>query len=106
MSEEQEVLAELRKNLPVDLQEEITREAILNQLERVISRWLQQNASDFFQLMYRRDIAEDKLNAALAAGDNTIPNLARLLYQRQLQRIRSRREHPPFRNDGDGDLAW
>lgn len=106
MSEEQEVLAELRKNLPVDLQEEITREAILNHLELVISRLLQQNASDFFQLMYRLDIAEDKLNAALAAGDNTIPNLARLLYQRQLQRIRSRREHPPFRNDGDGDLAW
>ncbi len=106
MSEEQEVLAELEKNLPLNLREEVTREAILAHLELVISRLLQQNASDFFQLMYRLDIPEDKLNAALVSGDDTISGLALLLYHRQLQRIRSRREYPPFRNDANGDLAW
>jgi|GEM_PF-1612407 len=106
MSEEQEVLSELNKNLPLDLQEGVTREAILAQLELVISRLLQQNASDFFQLMYRLDISEDKLNAALASGEETISTLALLLYHRQVQRIRSRRDHPPYRSDADGDLAW
>lgn len=81
-----------------------TEAAILEALEARVSVLLSRSADDFFQLMYRLDIAEDKLHTALDS-ENVPAALAKLIWQRQLEKIESRARYsgplPP-----DSDLKW
>jgi hypothetical protein len=102
---EQKVLV---KELPADLQLSgdlfVSEAEILAALARKVEDMLQYNRDVFFQLMYRLDILEPKLRVALQQQDVPMA-IARLIYERQTEKIVSRRD-----NKGpqpiDDDLSW
>ena len=99
----QQILATLQQELALD-DNLVTEAELLQQLELRVSQLLSSNAETFFQLMYRLDIPEKAMNEALLQAD--VPGaLARLIYQRQLQKIQSRRQYKTDDNT-DTDLRW
>ena len=106
MNEQDEILNELTKDFSIQLRETVSKEAILIQLEVKISQLLQQNAETFFQLMYRLDIPEGKLIKAIEDKENAVSDLALLIYERQLQKVKSRKARGGSTNDKDHELSW
>ena len=106
MIEEQAKIAdELQKAFSIKVPDVISREAIIEQLEFVLSELLQNHPESFFQLMYRLDIPERKLEESLTDREQGISRVANLIYDRQMQKVRSRNEHTQNRTD-ESDLVW
>lgn len=95
----------LRDEWDIQLPETLTEEALLLLLADRIVTILERGAETFYQLMYRLDIPEKKLNAVL--GDDNVPEqIARLIYDRQLQKIKSRQENRMKRDTSDPEMSW
>jgi hypothetical protein len=95
----------LRQEWGLQLPETLSEEALLQLLADRIVSILEKGAETFYQLMYRLDISEKKLN--IITGQDNIPaGIARLVYERQLEKIRSRREHQMKQEDTDPELQW
>ena len=106
MISDKEVLEEIQKELPILVSDSVTKEAILRQLELKISRLLHQNAEVFFQLLYRLDISEKKFQAALDNKQTAVSAIAVLIYERELQKLASRKNNKPPGSAADQDLSW
>jgi aspartate/glutamate racemase len=97
--------AALQQEWQITLTSDISEEALLQLLANRIVMILEQGAETFFQLMYRLDISEKKLNAVL--GDDNVPQkIARLVYDRQLQKIQSRLNNKMTAPEEDSELKW
>jgi hypothetical protein len=100
-----EAASALQQEWDIALSEIISEAAILHALEQAVIAQLQRGPEAFFQLMYRLDISEQKVNAALNSNE-AAAIIARLIYDRQLQKIRSRIQNPPQRSIEDDELNW
>jgi hypothetical protein len=89
----------------IQVPEFLTEEAILNMLTMRIADIIKQGPDTFYQLMYRLDISERKLHE-ISAREDAAAQIARLVYDRQLEKIKSRLQHRQSRSDNDPDLAW
>src|SRR5689334_14535498 len=76
----------------------ISEEVLLQMLAQKITEILQQGPEAFFQLMYRLDISEKRLNEVIGS-ENAAEKIARLVYDRQLGKIQSR--HANRQNPGN-----
>lgn len=83
----------------------VSEEALLQMLAQKITEILQQGPEAFFQLMYRLDISEKKLNAVIGEVD-AAERIARLVYDRQLGKIQSRQTNRQHPDNIDPDLEW
>ena len=105
MEYRQELLTSLQRQWGIHAADDlVAEEEILRQLEDRIMLLMDKNPEYFFLLMYRLDIPEDKLRATL--NDPTSGSkIARLVYERQHQKICSRKRYssPP---DPDAELRW
>ena len=81
-----------------------SKESILLALAMRIGELLAQDPVGFIQLMYRLDIPEGPLDAALESPDAGLL-IAELIWNRQVQKSILRKSTPP-RPEGDEDLAW
>jgi len=102
----QEIANILKKDWELSLPDIVSEEEILMQLTARVVTLIERGAESFFQLMYRLDISEKKLNSVV--GDEDVAGkIARLIYDRQLQKIQSR-EHFRRTNSmqSDEDLSW
>ncbi len=88
--------------LPPDI---ISEEELLRLLAERILVIIQQGPDAFFQLMYRLDISEKKLNEVLGS-DGAAEKIARLVYNRQLEKIKSRFANRQDPGDVDPELKW
>lgn len=100
-----EAILKLRKEWDLSFTETLSEEALLQMLADKIVDILAKGPETFFQLMYRLDISEKKLLAVLA-DENTPVLIARLIYDRQLQKIKSRHEHRIKDLNDDPELNW
>lgn len=100
----QETAVALQADWDLRLPDVLSEEAILKLLEERVIVFLERGAETFFQLMYRLDISEKKLNAVLQE-DNVAARIARLIYDRQLQKVRSRHENRMPESD-DPELKY
>jgi hypothetical protein len=101
----EETALALKDDWDLQLPDLISEEAILKLLAERIVTILERGAETFFQLMYRLDISEKKLNAVL--GDDDVPGkIARLVYDRQLQKIQSRLANRKTSESDDPELKW
>lgn len=101
-----EIAEILKRDWEISLPATVSEEEILNKLANRVAQLIESGPENFFQLMYRLDISEKKLNAVI--GDEDVAGkIARLIYERQLQKIKSREY---FRNANtmkdDEDLSW
>ena len=95
----------LKDEWGLQLPETLSEEAILQLLADKIVTILERGPETFFQLMYRLDISEKKLVAVLQ-DENAPYKIARLIYDRQLQKIRSRQENRMKNESDDTELKW
>ena len=101
----QETAISLREEWGVEIPDLISEAAILEKLADRVVELIGKDSEQFFQLMYRLDISEIKLNEAL--HDSDVPaRIARLIYDRQIQKIYSREFFKKDNNDADPDLKW
>jgi aspartate/glutamate racemase len=101
----QETAQALQQDWDISLPDALSEEAILKLLADRVVLILERGAETFFQLMYRLDISEKKLNAVLE-DDDVAAKIARLIYDRQLQKIKSRHEHRMKQENDDPELRW
>src|SRR5688572_8441484 len=105
MSEQELIVDALEAQLGLEVPAEVSEASVLGAIEAAVSRLLQADAGSFFQLMYRLDISESRLGSVLEDRENGVTKLATLIYERQLQKIRSRKEsHGPVADDEE--LRW
>ena len=100
----QDTAIALQSDGDIQLPERLTEEAILQLLAAKIVAVLERGPEVFFQLMYRLDISERKLNAILLDQDVAV-KIAKLVYDRQLQKIQSRQAFRGEKSD-DPELKW
>ncbi len=101
----QETASALKDDWDLQLPDTLSEETILRLLAERIVVILERGAETFFQLMYRLDISEKKLNAVLQEDDVPL-KIARLIYDRQLQKIKSRHENRMKTSSDDPELKW
>ncbi len=101
----QEAAITLGKDWDLRLPDTLTEEAILQLLADRIVTVLERGPETFFQLMYRLDISEKKLNAVMQE-DDVARKIARLIYDRQLQKIHSRLTNKMKTENEDPELKW
>ncbi len=101
----QETAVALRDDWDLQLPDTLSEEAILQLLADRIVTIIERGSETFFQLMYRLDISEKKLNAVLQEEDVPM-KIARLIYDRQLQKIVSRHENRMQQQNDDPELKW
>lgn len=95
----------LQQSWDITLPDVISEQEIIKQLTQRVVRLLEGDAESFFQLMYRLDISEKKLTGVLD-DENVAEKIAYLIYERQIQKIISRKEHKVSPQKGDEDLQW
>ena len=81
---------------------------LLNELSAYINNLIVQDFEGLVSLLYRLDINEKKLKYLLSvdAGINASDTIAALIIERQVQKIKSRRENRRDDNDIFADEAW
>lgn len=87
---------------------EFTEAELLEYLAEVIAQLIDRKPDFLFSLLYRLDVEEHKINMALApaAGEPANVGLARLVLERQKQRIFTKQFYQAEKLDDLGDLAW
>lgn len=100
-----ELLRLLQEDLQLQVPGMISEEMILAAIEQKLTALLAGDMPAFFQLMYRLDIDEKQLDAALQDGKHGISRMAKLIFDRQLHKAASRNRfrQPPA---ADEDLKW
>lgn len=105
MSVHSETVHALNQNLGLQLPDTVSEQEIIALLADRIVAYLDKGAEAFFQLMYRLDIPERKMQEALDKEDTPV-RLATLIYERQLQKMQSRSLYKKDNTDIDPELSW
>jgi len=100
----QQAALALQQDWDLQLPDVISEEIILSKLTDRVVRLLERGPDEFFQLMYRLDISEKKLNGVMLHAD-VAASIARLIYDRQVQKIISRQVYGKTHTT-DPDLQW
>lgn len=102
---ESQILAEtLAGNFDLNINDLVSREKIINALTWRVDQLIAGNPDQLFSMLYRLDISEKKIKEAIAGDEDVTKKIAVLIYERQLEKIISRRQ---FKSDQpDDDLAW
>lgn len=104
-TELQEAAIALKEEWGVTIPDLYSEEAILKMLEQRVIHLIETEPESFIPLMYRLDISEKKLNGVMNEAD-VAHKIARLIYDRQIQKIQSRRFYRSTDAANDPDLKW
>lgn len=105
MDQEQEIVnRELEAEYGISLHGIVSEQEIIESLALQVGTIAAKGPDAFFQLMYRLDIPEKKLTLAMIDKEAAI-QIAKLIYNRQLQKVRSRTFYKKSHKNDD-DLAW
>lgn len=102
---ESQILAEtLAGDFDLAINDLVSREKIINALTWRVDQLIAGNPDQLFSMLYRLDISERKIKEAMVTDDDVTKKIAVLIYERQLEKITSRRQ---FKSDHpEDDLAW
>lgn len=81
----------------------IEKERIVQALSFAVRDWLDYRTEELFSKLYRLDVRESDIKLALGS-ENIAHALATLIYNRQEEKIISRKNNPP--NRAPEDLKW
>jgi hypothetical protein len=100
--ETQALLQDLNDSYELRLRNVPTLEELEVLLAERVNTMIQQNFGELVQLLYRVDVSESKLRGLLEAnaGEDAATVIARLILERQWQKIETRRQ---YRRDVEGD---
>jgi len=105
MEQEKEIICkELAAEYGISFQGLVSEQEIIEKLALQVGAIAAKGPDAFFQLMYRLDIPEKKLTLAMIDKEAAV-EIAKLIYYRQLQKLRSRAFYKKSHKNDD-DLAW
>lgn len=105
MEQERDIVCkELEAEYNISLHGLISEQEIVEKLALQVGAIAEKGPDAFFQLMYRLDISEKQLNIAMIDREAAL-QIAKLIYSRQLQKVRSRAFYKR-KNHEDGELRW
>ncbi|WP_118975870.1 hypothetical protein [Taibaiella koreensis] len=101
---EQELLHTLSSDFGLEVNDLVSREKIIAALTWRVDQLIAGNPDQLFSMLYRLDISERKIKEAMATETEVTKKIAVLIYERQLEKIISRKH---FRSETpEDDLAW
>jgi hypothetical protein len=83
----------------------LSREHIVTALADRLAQIIGQGPDAFYRLMYRLDVSEKKIRAITGSTD-VARKVAEFVYERQVQKVLSRRANTPARTPDNEDMAW
>ncbi len=101
----QETAEALQAEWGIEMPQLISEATILKMLADRVVFLIDQGTEQFFQLMYRLDISEKKLHGVMHEADFA-EQIARLIYDRQLQKVITRHQYKSQDAGVDPDLKW
>lgn len=105
-NEQLETAKEISREWGITIPKILSEEEIITLLADKLVDYLQKGPDAFLQLMYRLDIAEKKLYRVMSTKD-AAHNIAKLIYERQLQKIRSREFYKgKNKKNNDSEIDW
>lgn len=92
------------KSLFIEQKEGATEADMLERIRLRVADLLDKNAELLFSYLYRLDVEEVKIKIALNSGEPTDEALAKLIWERQKQRLATRKA---YREDHiEDDMSW
>ncbi|HLO70564.1 MAG TPA: hypothetical protein VK167_06840 [Flavipsychrobacter sp.] len=105
MEQENDIVCkELETEYGISLQGLVSEQEIIDKLALQVGTIAEKGPDTFFQLMYRLDIPEKQLTIAMVDKEAALA-IAKLMYNRQLQKVRSRAFYKR-KDAGDSELKW
>ena len=102
-----ELIPILRQSMEIDLPENISFDLLKERLSSHINFLIQSDFQKLVSILYRVDVSEPKLKHLLKEnpGYDAANIITELIIERQLQKIKSRKEQRENKNIGD-DEKW
>jgi len=73
---------------------ELTTESLLQRLTKLVSYLLEKDFSKLLHVLYRIDISEERLKAALASNEGGLAIIiARMILEREMQKVETRKKY-------------
>ncbi len=82
----------------------LDRETLFKLIESRVNELLIENPDLLFSFLYRLDIDENKIQSAIAQGEELSKALANLIIDRQIQRIQTKLDYKDAKNKWSWDL--
>ena len=103
-----EIIPALNDSLQLSLANELSNDQLLDKLAEHINFLIGKDFQKLISILYRVDISEKKLKTMLDENQNTDAGklIASLLIERQLQKIKTRREFSRRDNNIDENEKW
>ncbi len=103
-----QLVQQVNKELSIALSSSLSIEELQRQLAVHINYLIQHHFEKLISLLYRIDVSEAKIKLLLQHQQDTNAGelIASLIIERQLQKIKSRREFSRRHNDFDGEESW
>ena len=107
MSEAEQVREFLQSELAVACPSNSSMEAVIEALSHRINELIHADFDQLIRLLYRIDVNENKLKSLLKkdAGEDSGRLIASLIIERQLEKLRTRQENKPTK-DQTGEDRW
>lgn len=93
----------IRKDFNLDEEEfsinetELTLESLLQRLTKLVSYLLERDFGKLLQVLYRIDISEERLKAALASNEGEPATvISRMILEREMQKVATRKKYSSF----------
>jgi hypothetical protein len=107
-NDNQQIIPLLNKELSLALPEQLAMNELEEQLTQHISHLINTDFEKLVFYLYRIDVNETKMKQLLEqqGGENAALLIARLIIERQLQKIKSRAEHKPTATNDEDAERW
>lgn len=104
----QELIQEINKNLGMVLPQDIAVDELQEKMGEYLNELIQNNFDKLIMLLYRIDVSEQKLKQLLQQQPQQDAGkmIARLIIERQLQKIKSRQQFSPRGDDFTSEEKW
>ena len=104
----EELIIELRKDLDFQLAKDISLEEIKKHLAKYINDLIIHDFEKLVSILYRIDVNERKLKSMLQENKHADAGIviAKLIIERQLQKIKTRSEFSGKKTEDDGEEKW
>ncbi|HTH30602.1 MAG TPA: hypothetical protein VL946_04590 [Lacibacter sp.] len=103
-----DIIPLLNKELSLQLSEQLTRDELEQQLTNHINHLINTDFEKLIYYLYRIDVNETKMKQLLQqqGGENAAQLIARLIIDRQLEKIKFKAEYKPGETDDEGAERW
>jgi hypothetical protein len=108
MMENNELVQQVNKELAITISEKISLEELHSQLAIHINQLILHNFEQLVSLLYRIDVSEAKIKSLLSrqSNENAGNIIATLIIERQVEKIKSRRQFRQQNDDFDEVEKW